>query len=539
MKNKNGENRDKYDVIIIGSGISGLTAASIFSQLYGKKVLLTERHGKIGGFTHTFKRLGKYEWDVGLHYVGGMQKGQMTRAIFDYITAGKVKWSKMPDPYDVFIYPDIIFKLREGENNFKNDLIKLFPDEKKPIIQYFKDMKRVVRRHRRASVAEILPSSLNILAFLLRIPGRKLARSITKDYFDRYFSDEKLKAILASQWGDHGLPPGMSTFFIHSLIVQHYIDGGYFPVGGSRMIAESIVPLIEEKGGTVVTRNNVEKILIENDRAVGISSLEKRGEDHQQRKYFADIIVSAVGVYTTYKKLVDSTQTEHLKNEVANLPPGIANVTLFIGLKNDPDNLGWNGENYWIYDSLDHDKIFERKNDLLKGQAHAVYVSFPSKKNPEAQSHTMEIIAFIDYEPFKKWADQPVKKRDESYQQVKQTITEAMIGLVEKYFPGFKNLIDYAELSTPLTTEHYTGHYQGNIYGIPAVPKRYDLDVINIRSPIKNLYLTGADTSGHGIVGAMMSGVLTTAVIQGVPSHLFKIFGRAKKFSDTLVEPNE
>ena len=122
---------NNYDVIIIGSGMSALSCASILSQMYKKRVLVLEQHGKIGGFTHTFKRKSKYEWDVGLHYVGGMRKGEITRAVFDYITQGRLKWQKMPDPYDVFVYPGLTFAAREGEENLQNDLIKEFPVEEK------------------------------------------------------------------------------------------------------------------------------------------------------------------------------------------------------------------------------------------------------------------------------------------------------------------------------------------------------------------------------------------------------------------------
>jgi phytoene dehydrogenase-like protein len=79
----------------------------------------------------------------------------------------------------------------------------------------------------------------------------------------------------------------------------------------------------------------------------------------------------------------------------------------------------------------------------------------------------------------------------------------------------------------------YTGHHFGNIYGIPGVPERYDLNKISYRTQINNMYLTGADTAGHGIVGAMMSGVITTAIIKGIPRHLIKIFSRAKRYGDS------
>jgi all-trans-retinol 13,14-reductase len=89
---------EHYDAIIIGSGIGGLACASTLAQQQGKRVLVLERHFKVGGFTHTFVRKGKYEWDVGIHYIGDMQKGRESRAIFDYITQGGVQVAKNARP---------------------------------------------------------------------------------------------------------------------------------------------------------------------------------------------------------------------------------------------------------------------------------------------------------------------------------------------------------------------------------------------------------------------------------------------------------
>lgn len=75
-----------FDLIVIGSGMGGLTVASLMAQLKGWRVLVLERHFRLGGFTHSFTRPGHRAWDVGLHYVGGMHPGEMTREIFDLIS---------------------------------------------------------------------------------------------------------------------------------------------------------------------------------------------------------------------------------------------------------------------------------------------------------------------------------------------------------------------------------------------------------------------------------------------------------------------
>ena len=84
-------NKDNYDVIIIGSGISGLTCGA-FLSMEGKKVLILEKHFKIGGYTHTFKRQG-FEWDVGIHYIGAVHN---KKSFPDFVYLGQVtKWVRI------------------------------------------------------------------------------------------------------------------------------------------------------------------------------------------------------------------------------------------------------------------------------------------------------------------------------------------------------------------------------------------------------------------------------------------------------------
>ena len=59
-------------------------------------------------------------------------------------------------------------------------------------------------------------------------------------------SNKKLIGVLTGQWGDHGLPPSQSSFMMHAMIVHHYFDGGNYPIGGCRKIAETIVPFIRK-----------------------------------------------------------------------------------------------------------------------------------------------------------------------------------------------------------------------------------------------------------------------------------------------------
>jgi len=529
--------RQRFDVIIIGSGIGGLTCASLLAQIGKKQVLVLERHSKAGGFTHTFKRETKYEWDVGLHYVGQMQKGSETRAIFDFITAGNVKWNRMPDPYDVFVYPDFKFAARSGREHLKHDLIAQFPQEKEALGKYFDDLKKVLSWSSRFVMSRSLPAWLRFISPLLTMKNSGLASMTTGEYLQKNFRDPRLQAILVSQWGDHGLPPAMSSFIIHSIIVNHYMNGAYYPTGGARTIAESIVPLIEQAGGQVLLSHQVSEITLQNGKATGVKAFNRKSEDRAGKEFFADHIVSDAGAWITYGELLPADFRHPFIDQVKNYPTIAANVTLYVGFKEDPrQTLGIQGENYWIYGGYNHDDLYARRNELLEGKVKIAFLSFPSLKKSETQHHTAEIISFVDYEPFKPWAGQPLKKRDKDYRQLKEKISRALLDLIESHLPGFKSQVAYYELSTPLSTEHYTGFPQGNIYGIPATPQRYKQKWISLHTPVKRLYLTGSDAAAHGIAGAMMGGVLTAAAILGMPASLMKIFKTAFKYSNGLEE---
>ena len=171
-----------YDAIVIGSGMGGLAFASIMAKLRKWRVLVLERHFKIGGFTHTFTRPGGWSWDVGLHYVGEMGEGMMGRQLFDFITKGRVKWNPLPDVHDVFVYPNLQVRACKGEANFRSALIATFPHERSNIEQYFRDVRSAASWAKRYITAMAMPP---LLAHVIRAANRftaKLPLEVTQQY---------------------------------------------------------------------------------------------------------------------------------------------------------------------------------------------------------------------------------------------------------------------------------------------------------------------------------------------------------------------
>lgn len=532
--NPSGNAAERFDAIAIGSGIGGLATASLLAQLEGKRVLVLERHFQIGGFTHTFSRKGEFEWDVGLHYVGEVGVGSVGRAVFDFITGGRVNWQPMPDVYDRLVFPHFTHDLRAGRANLMSGLIERFPHERPAIEQYFKDLERASNWLTRYMITQTMTGTLWPLARLIRRYGEKRALVTTGEYMDVHFSDEQLKAVLLGQWGLYGLPPSQSAFVGHALLVRHYMEGGYYPVGGSARIAESIVPIIEVHGGKVLENHAVEEILIEDGRAIGVRALEKKGKKTVEKTFLADMVFSNAGAHTTYTCLIPKEVKLPSRQKVANFPNGAANVTVYLGLEGNPRELGFEGENYWIYAGYDHDEIHARRNELVDGKVSHAFLSFPSLKNPVAKGNTAEIIAFLDIEPFLSWENEPWHRRGEEYEALKERIGDALVAFVGERFSGFAERIVYREVATPLTTEHFTNHRNGNIYGLPMVPEKFRVRWLSPKTPIRGFYLTGSDAAFFGIVGAMMSGVLSMAVATGQTWKLPAFFARAMKYSTAL-----
>jgi all-trans-retinol 13,14-reductase len=510
-----------YDAIVIGSGMGGLTTASLLAQLRGKRVLVLEKHGKLGGYTHTFKRQAKYKWDVGLHYVGGMAPGESGRQLMDLVTGGQVEWQCQPDEYDIFRYPDFEVRVRRSRAGFIDSFLKVFSQERASLEAYLDACIAVTRGSPLLFTDFMLPKWTRPVLHGLPLRSLRLAKRTTAQVLEQLVPNPQLRAALVSQWMDYGLPPSRSSFLVHATIALHYLDGGYYPVGGSNRIAEAVKAIVESKGGELKSKAEVDKILLSREGKVRAVRLTDGTE------YEAPIVVSDAGARNTYLRLLPEAAVSQVRTQIKRYPLGFSVATLFLGLKRSPSELGLKGENYWLFEREDHEQIYGSRNRLVSGLVTSAYASFPSLKDPQAAEHVAEILVPTDLEPFQKWLSQPVKQRDEEYQLLKKKIAQAILEFTEKRIPGISELVDHAELATPLTNLHYSAHPGGAIYGIPATPRRFFESWARPRTPIPGLYLTGSDAMMHGILGALMGGVMGMGAIEGFRA-LGEVFSHGK-----------
>ena len=513
-----------WDAIVIGSGMGGLTAAGLLARVGGMKVLVLEKHSERGGQTHTFRRDGA-SWDVGLHYVGNLQEGTFERRLFDFLSGNALHWNRMPDDFERFIYPGVDFAVPSDPLRYEKRLIERFPDEADAIHRYFRDIRAVARWHILAIQQQMMPAPLAFLLARYRALGAAKATQTTGDYLERHFRSPQLKALLASQWGDYGLPPSESAFAVHALVVGSYFRGAWFPEGGAGRIARTFERGIEASAGTIRVCQEATAIIIRDGRAVGVKAIDRRGIEPVEVSYHAPIVVSDVGARITYQRLLPTDgeigrRTEKARAFIDALGGGTSAVTLYVRLKEPVSTLGVKGENYWINTTLDHDDPEAHTAAVLAGEPRHVYLSFPSAKSGDDRFHTAEIIAMIRPEAFDAWRGTATGNRGRDYADLKERIAQGLLRLADTAVPGLSALVEYSELSTPLTVEDYTSHPAGRFYGLPGRPARYQSAPLAVCTPVGGLYLTGSDVASLGIAGAMVGGVAAASKVLGSAGFL-------------------
>ncbi len=509
--------KDKiFDVIIIGSGLSALSMGSYLAQ-NKKRVLLLEKHYTAGGFTHMFKRK-EYMWDVGVHYVGEVhRKDSLFQKLFHFISGGNLKWAPLDDVYDHIFIGEKHYALRAGVQNFKNELFKSFPKpvDQEAINHYLNLCFKVNRAATWYYLNKTLPPVLRKLTRpILGRTFRKYAAQTTLEVMHQFTRNKELIAVLCAQYGDYGAPPKKSSFVVQALVTKHFLAGGNYPVGGAVNFAATIIPVIEENNGLVLTHAGVKEVIVEHNQAIGV--LLENGD-----KIYATKVVSSAGVHKTFQDLLPKEHKISLKldKKSTELPASIGHLCLYIGLKGNADNLALPKANYWIYPHNDYDLALDEFCADPQAALPLTYISFPGAKDPHWRANhpehtTIEMITFAPWEWFEKWQDTKWHKRGQSYDEFKEFLTHKLLEKLYKHVPTTQGHVDYLELSTPLSTKHFCSYKKGEIYGLDHTPARFMADFLTPQTPIKNLYMTGQDIVTVGIASSALSGILTVSAME-------------------------
>ena len=492
-----------YEAIIIGSGAGGLTAAVALAQA-GKNVLVLEQHDRPGGWTHSFTLQG-YRFSPGVHYIGDLQEGGGLRGIYDGLGVSQdLTFCELnPDGYDHVIVGNKRVDFPKGREKLIERMKSHFPHEAKGISGYFTELIRMME-----ALAHIGDLNHPIRSATSAPTILKWMRASGADLINAHVNDPVLRGVLAGQAGDHGLPPSRVSAFMHAGITYHYLDGGYYPLGGSFTLPRAFVKALKRAGGEIRLKFRVKRILIEGKKAIGVEL--DTGEEIR-----AGTVISNADPEVTFGQLIGREKlTPRLKRKVDSIRYSTSCLSLFFATDMDlRRDAGLDSGNFWFYEHADLDKIYSDglTDAMLQNETPpGMFLTATTLKDPSKMHsghHTCEAFAFVGYEAFEQWAHTKDGARPGDYEAMKEDLAWRMVRGLEKHVPGLSKHIVYYSLGTPLTNEHYLNATRGNLYGIEKSPTQVGPWAFQPRTEFDGLFLCGASTASHGVAGVTASGM--------------------------------
>ena len=307
---------------------------------------------------------------------------------------------------------------------------------------------------------------------------------------------------------------------MHASAVNHITYGGYYPKGGCNEIAFHIISTIEKAGGRVLVRARVTDILMDRmlDRVTGV-------QINSFHTVSAPMVISDAGLLNTFNQLLphEVVLKFGLNRLLKNVRPAIGSLIVFIGLK---EELGLKATNIWVWPDPDMDKSIERYNKLSpeeasKSPAPVVFLSSLSAKDPTYTDRnpgkpSCTVMTQLPYEWFEQWKDKESMHRSDDYHALKMAIGRKLWSHICEVYPHLKDKVEYFDVATPLTNEHYLNKAHGGVYSMDHTTKRYSPEMVMDVRPdigIPGLYLTGEDLVSTGFLGAMFGGVLCASTL--------------------------
>jgi phytoene dehydrogenase-like protein len=487
-------------VVIIGAGISGL-AAGCYGRMNSYDTRIFEMHNIAGGLCTAWERKD-YIVDGCLHWLVGTKPSSSFHNNWQELgVLQNQKIIYMDEFYQVEGPDGTVFHFYTNPERLEKHMKELSPEDKEVVEEFIRAIRRFTGFTTHVEKAPELHNALDGLGTVFRTrPGlthhRKWSKITIKE-FASHFKNPLIRLAL-----EQVLPGDMAmVFLLITLAGLHERAAGYV-IGGSLAIAQAIEKRYLGLGGKISYTSGVEKILVENKRAVGVKLVD--GSEHR-----ADYVISAADVHATIFNLLDEKYADDKIRRLFEKRP-IFNPLVYIGL----------GVNRSFDDlpKIVYGILLPLEKPIMVGEKEVRWLPVrihnfdPTLAPPGKTLITVGIESDFAY-----WA--PLREYMVRYKSEKERIAFDVVKALNKRFPGLANQLEMWDVATPYTFYRYTGNWQGGYEGWLPTPDYANVSLGKTLPGLDSFYMISQWTQPCG--------GLASAAVNG--SHVVQILCKRDK----------
>ena len=483
--------RDAYDAIVVGSGVGGLTTAGLLARA-GRSVLVIERHDRVGGYAHAFRR-GRYHFDSAVHLIGGCEPvtfeggGLVHNLLTRLGVRDQCEFTRI-DPVYAAVYPGMLVHAAGDLDEFIDSLADEFPSEAKGLREFFQECLSIRDETRRANE---LNGSLGAIARPERFPTlMRYRRATLSQVLDDHIGSVELRAAIGTLWPYLGLPPSRVSFLYFATMLMSYLaDGAYYCRGTFQKFADALASAVTGAGGEILLRSPVRRIRVDGGHVTGV--VLENGQ-----RIAAPQVVSNADLRQTVEELVGiEAFPSRYVSRLRRLQPSMSAFITYLATQLPLSEQSTSHETF-LYSSLDHERSHRT---TLDGMPDWLSVTIPTL----AGEHLMIVTTLLPYAAH-------------DWRSGSEWMVDRMIDRAGQHFRGLRDSILFAEGASPRTMERYTRNCDGALYGWQISSNQVGPGRPTNTSPIRGLHLAGHWTQpGAGIYGVVSSGIRTARSVLG------------------------
>jgi phytoene dehydrogenase-like protein len=466
---------DEKSIIIIGAGIAGLSAGC-YARLNHYRTRIFEQDTRPGGLNTSWER-GPYTINGGLAFLMGSGPGVGFYRIWEEL--GVVPKTRMID-YEHFLIVEgkkgQKFYLYNDLDRLKEHMEELAPEDKK-LIEEFIGGARIFTKYNLPidKAPELLGFGDKMKLMLTKSPLFRIMgkwKKVTiRDFAARFKNPFLREAVFQMRALFSADTPVL--LFQMALAMGHIKSAG-FPEGGALKLSQTIERHFRELRGEISYRKRVVKILVENNRAVGV-----RLEDSSEHQ--ADTVISAADFRTTIFHMLDGKYVDaKIRGYFDRLPVGPSSLLIAFGVNRTFADVPHTaiGTVYPLGEPL---TIAGEKIEWLRPMIYNFDDSFaPSGKT------VVRVVLGSNYELWK-----ALKENPDSYRAEKEKVANTMVAALEERFPGFSNQVEMWDVATPLTFERHTGNWKGSAIGWDCTTETFFMPMSKTLPGLNNFFMAG------------------------------------------------